>query len=209
MGAVKSPLVEVGVAARALQGQAESGDLHVVVPYPDGLLVAVVDGLGHGNEAASAAREAVSALKSCAPQPGIALLRYCHEKLRPTRGVVLSLALFNAQDETMTWLGVGNVEGMLIRADPQAQPPIESLMLRGGVVGGQLPLLSASVISLLRGDTLIFTTDGIQSSFAEALVLPGSAQKSAETILSRYAKETDDALVLVARYLGCAQGKPC
>ena len=32
-----------------------------------------------------------------------------------TRGVVLSIALFNAENNTMTWLGVGNVDGLLLR----------------------------------------------------------------------------------------------
>ena len=34
----------------------ESGDSHVVKPSPEGVLAAVIDGVGHGNEAADAAR---------------------------------------------------------------------------------------------------------------------------------------------------------
>ena len=51
----ESPLLEWGVATRALEGQSESGDMAVVVPFDHGVLAAAVDGLGHGPEAARAA----------------------------------------------------------------------------------------------------------------------------------------------------------
>src|SRR5438132_6905050 len=56
-------LIEWGVASLALPGEAESGDRHLVKPVGTGVLVAVVDGLGHGAEAASAAKAAVAALE--------------------------------------------------------------------------------------------------------------------------------------------------
>ena len=121
-----------------------------------------------------------------------------------TRGAVMTLALFDALEETMTWLGVGNVEGILMRATPNVTPSRESVLLRGGVVGYQLPVLRASVIPVTRGDTLILATDGVRTGFSTALNLSQSPQKIADQILSQYGKETDDALVLVARYLGRA-----
>ena len=70
----------------------------------------------------------------------------------------------------MTWLGVGNVEGVLIRADTRATPAAESVLLRGGVVGYQLPALQASVVPVSRGDLLILATDGIRK---EPVVVEG------------------------------------
>ncbi len=63
------PLIEWGVAAQPLEGEAESGDLHVVQRFPKGVLVAAVDGLGHGPEAAAAARSAVATLKIMRTNP--------------------------------------------------------------------------------------------------------------------------------------------
>src|ERR1051326_4408996 len=57
-----SALLDWGVAASALPGQAQSGDAHLVKAVATGVLVAVVDGLGHGAEAATAARTAVHTL---------------------------------------------------------------------------------------------------------------------------------------------------
>lgn len=193
-----------GVATLTAPGQAESGDRDVVKHLPDGVLVAAVDGLGHGEEAAEAATLAVRVLEAYAQESVLSLVRRCHESLRMTRGVVMSLASFNALDGTMTWLGVGNVEGRLFRADPRASPRYESLLLRGGVVGGQLPMLSASLVPLMPGDTLIFTTDGVRNDFSEALAPAESPQHTADHILAHYSRRTDDALVVVARWVGRA-----
>src|SRR3989442_14621880 len=116
MSTEEKPLVEWGVATQALEGEAVSGDLHVVKPFPNGILVGVVDGLGHGDEATLAAQLAVSTLESYCHESVISLVKRCHGALAKTRGVVMSLASFNTTEGTMTWLGVGNVEGLLVRA---------------------------------------------------------------------------------------------
>lgn len=193
--------IECGVAARALSGQNEIGDRHALVHFDGGATVAVIDGLGHGTEAAAAARLATEIVESNAQESVITLMRLCHEKLKPTRGVVMSIASFDPKDSTVTWLGVGNVEGVLLHRDHGGTLAQEVLPLRGGVVGDQMPALIASIVPVVRGDTLIFTTDGIRLGFAENLK-PDSAQIIADAILANYARGTDDALVLVARYAG-------
>src|SRR5438552_14842308 len=74
-------LIEWGVASLALPGEAESGDRHLVKPVGTGVLVAVVDGLGHGAEAASAAKAAVAALERHASESPVPLLERCHRAL--------------------------------------------------------------------------------------------------------------------------------
>src|SRR5438552_17360642 len=125
-------IVEWGIASQTLAGAVESGDKHVGRIFPHGALLAAMDGLGHGEEAAAAANMAVKFLQTSENESVISLLKRCHERLRSTRGVVISLAAFNAVDETMTWVGVGNVEGVLLRADPTVDPRYESLLLRSG-----------------------------------------------------------------------------
>jgi hypothetical protein len=82
------------------------------------------------------------------------------------------------------------------------------LLLRGGVVGVQLPPLSAGVIPVARGDTLILASDGIHREFDRAAALTNSPQKFADRILADHRRATDDALVLVSRYLGEPEGLP-
>jgi serine phosphatase RsbU (regulator of sigma subunit) len=192
---------ELGIASRAIPGESEIGDMCVIEHLEDGLLIAVVDGLGHGAEAASVAKAAAEIISSHAEESVISILRRCHDRLKDTRGAVMSVAEVNSRDETITWLAVGNIEGMLVRDDPRAVPPYEAIVQRSGVVGYRIPPLHASMVSLMKGDTIVMTTDGIATGFVEALRTAATAQEIADTICSRYAKENDDALVLVARYL--------
>jgi serine phosphatase RsbU (regulator of sigma subunit) len=196
----KLPILEWGMASRPMPGETASGDDYVVQPLPDGVLLAVVDGVGHGPDASAAAREAIAILQAHAHEPLIPLFELCHGGLRRTDGVVLSLAAFDVRDSTLTWLGVGNVECLLIRADVLARPARDSVLQRGGVVGYRLPPLRSAVLSVAPGDLLIFATDGIRSRFADSLDLDRAPQQIADDVLTRHARESDDALVLVARF---------
>lgn len=200
-------IIDWGIASRALPGQAISGDLHLVTPRKDGALGAVVDGLGHGIEASESARQAVAVLQECADEPIIRLVQHCHGALRATRGVVMTLVLFNSDESTVTALGIGNVEAVLLRANPAANPPRENVLLRGGVVGYQLPSLQASVFPVFPGDLVLFATDGIRPGFADRVKLSDQVQSLAEQILEQNFRGTDDALVLAIRYLGPAAAK--
>ncbi|MGH9434663.1 MAG: SpoIIE family protein phosphatase [Terriglobia bacterium] len=199
---MKTALLEYGVAVAAHPGESEVGDRRLVKTWRGGALVAVVDGLGHGAEAAEVAKLAIHTLERHASEKVITLLKQCHACLQSTRGVVMSLASFNALEGTMTWLGVGNVEGLLMRADARVSPNREALLLRGGVVGGELPALRASVHPVFYGDTLIFATDGIGQDFASKINMADTPHDIAKHIMERCSKGTDDALVLAARYLG-------
>jgi serine phosphatase RsbU (regulator of sigma subunit) len=199
---VKLPVIEYGVARLALPGQKESGDQHVVSCSQSGVLLAAVDGIGHGQEAANAAKAATSILKAGINEPVISLVGHCHEKLRSTRGVVMSLASIDIPHSLMTWLGVGNVKAVLMRADAKPENGLETLLLRGGVVGDQLPPLQATVLPISRGDTVYFVTDGVRSDFADSLTARENPQRAADRILEQFQNGNDDALVLVARLIG-------
>jgi hypothetical protein len=127
-------MVEYGVASCVLPGQAESGDHHLVHFSQHGILIAAVDGIGQGQEAANAAKMAASLLKSALDEPIISLVERCHERLRSTRGVVLSLASIDPLHGMMTWLGVGNVQGVLARNNGARGTVDDVLLLRAGVV---------------------------------------------------------------------------
>jgi serine phosphatase RsbU (regulator of sigma subunit) len=193
-------VLDWAVAAAALPGETECGDAYLVRPLPNGVLLAVVDGLGHGAEAAAVARRALSALSAADSPSVIALTRRCHASLAGTRGVVMSLAVVSGEDDTVSWLGVGNVQGALLRADRAAAPHHEVLLARNGVVGLQLPRLRASVTSIARGDLVLLATDGIEVGFLGNLRSAGSPQELADRILAKHTTGTDDALVLVGRY---------
>ncbi|PYT73081.1 MAG: stage II sporulation protein E (SpoIIE) [Acidobacteria bacterium] len=195
-------MAEYGVAKLALPGEGESGDHYLVCCNQGSILAAAIDGIGHGAEAASAAKAATAALRNGIGEPIIRLVAACHEKLRSTRGVVLSLASIDVKHGLMTWLGVGNVHGVLVRANNKKGAAQETLMLRGGVVGDHLPQLQAAVLPVGQGDLLVFATDGIRPDFPAGLSALENPQRAADRILKGFGNGSDDALVLALRITG-------
>lgn len=193
-------VIEWHVEIAACPGEAASGDQYLVREFPQGVLVGVLDGLGHGEEASRAARAAIEVLERNPQDSLISLVEQCHTALRLTRGAVLSLACLRIPESTLTWIGVGNVQGVLVRRDADRAPRQESLSARSGVVGSHLPQLRASIVPVLSGDLLILATDGIQSRFAEYLRLDDGPERIARRIMAECSRTNDDALVLVVRF---------
>ena len=192
-------LLDWGAAGAPLAGEVVSGDRAVVAPFPGGALVGLIDGLGHGHEAAEAAKVAEEVLLGAPYAPLVDLVGRAHEELRRTRGVVISVAQFDWNADLMTWLGVGNVEAMLVRCGEGRD---EAVALRGGTVGYMLPPLVPRSLPIHAGDTLVLATDGIKHGFKAEVIGARSPQQIADEILREWSSQTDDALVIVARYLG-------
>jgi phosphoserine phosphatase RsbX len=194
--------LEFGIAGSVAPGQRVSGDLDVVHYFDrgGGVLIAAIDGIGHGEEAAATARLAADTLLRHPEEQLASLLMRCHTALRGTRGVVLSIASIDLRQAAMTWLGIGNVSGIVLRGGAHDSYPREELLVRPGVLGySDLPALHASAIPLRAKDMLIFATDGINRHYSDGLPFGASAQPLAEHIIARHSQRNDDALVVVAR----------
>ena len=190
------------MAMRCRRGEATSGDLAVVSLLPEGVLVAGIDGLGHGDEAARAARTAAEVVRQSPSQDLPLLVQRCHNALKGTRGAAITLAFVSLSEGGVTWLGVGNVEGRVLSGDPSATQPKGSLPLGTGVPGHELPPVRATKLDLRTGDVIVLATDGVASAFADSLDVSGSTQAISERILSDHWKPLDDGLVVTVRYLG-------
>ncbi len=195
-------LLDWGVAARSLPDEHRSGDGHLVQPLERGALVGVVDALGHGDEAADVSHAAVTTLREFAHEPVGALLQRVHRELRGTRGAVVSLASFDWIQNEVTWAGVGNVAGVVHLAEPSTPREQVPLVNRAGIVGVELPAVRPWVVPMTPGDTIVVATDGVDAGFTDAGEVDGPPTAVAQAILDHYARRSDDALVLVARYPG-------
>jgi len=180
----------------------ESGDRYVVQPCAHGVLIAAVDGMGHGMEAAAAAKIAVATLGAHADESLIALFLRCHEELKGTRGAVITTAFINFRDQTLTWSGVGNVEAMLFHGGHRAISKPERALLRNGILGYRLPSIRAEILPVKPLDTLVIVTDGITPEFEDGLSIGSDLQAVADGILARHYRGADDALIVIAQYLG-------
>jgi len=191
--------IEVGTAAASAVGEIASGDRHVVKQSGSSALVAVVDGLGHGEAAIRAALAAVGSLESQAITGLPAMVTRLNEQLRGTRGVVISMAIIDLATGRLHWVGVGNVAGVVVRGIGPAAGRRESLVTTPGIVGSNLPALRPSSLQLDVGDTLVFATDGVDEMFENSVVPGMPVQRLAQHLLAAHGQQRDDCLVFVAR----------
>lgn len=208
-GAFASPtsrtsVIEWSFASRPAPRETVSGDLHLVHAWSEGVLIAVIDGIGHGEEATAAAKIAVSTLAEHAGQAVTTLVQHCHRALRNTRGAVMTLASLDAREQTLSVVGVGNVETILLRANPRLTPRRESVLLRGGVVGYQLPALQLAVLPIAIDDVVVFATDGVREDFGDLLKVEDALPLTVERVITQKFRGTDDGLVLACKYVGRA-----
>jgi phosphoserine phosphatase RsbX len=187
-----------GVSGAPIEGESRSGDVAVFVPTAGGALACLIDGLGHGPEAADAAEACGEVVREYAEAGAHELIAACHEALLDTRGVVMTVSWFDLERETLTWAGVGNVDARLVRSGPELREDVA--LVFGGVLGYRLPRIRPATMPLERGDLLVMITDGIEGAISAALSGGGAAQTLAERIFDQHGKGTDDALVVVVRY---------
>lgn len=183
-----------GAYNRAKRGQSISGDAWLVTPLNgSGILAAVVDGLGGGEEAARAARLAETIFRERAERPLQELIRISHEALHTTRGAVVGLLRLDPIQSNASYIGVGNI-GIYV----YSRKPIKPIS-KNGILGYRLPTLLELTYTYDPGDLFVLYSDGVSSQFAQDLHLDirQSPQALAEQIVQIYGKQSDDATVVV------------
>jgi hypothetical protein len=198
--------IEWATAGRPLPGERVSGDQAIAIGVDDdAALFGVIDGLGHGPAAATAALRAVDALKSARTGRLEVLVQRCNSVLGGTRGVAMTLARVDFGAGVLAWTGVGNVAADLVAKSATGIHVRSSARLSAGIVGYRIPeIWPAQAVSIRAGDLIVITTDGIAEDHLEHIDFAGSATVIAEQILGKHAKETDDAMVLAARHRGAS-----
>jgi negative regulator of sigma-B (phosphoserine phosphatase) len=186
--------LEVATALRPHPGSRVCGDAAMAAPNRHGALLAVVDGLGHGDGAAEAAEAAVATIRQQVDGGLDEVFQTCHVALRRTRGCVMALAAVSALRPELSWAGVGNVEAAVWAPFGRLRVRLGS---RPGIVGYGSATTRAEVIGYGAGDLLVIATDGI--ALLEALPAAARVADIAAAILEEGVRGDDDALVLVAR----------
>jgi negative regulator of sigma-B (phosphoserine phosphatase) len=192
----------IETAAMTKEGEEVSGDRACIGHSDAGVLVGVVDGLGHGADAGDAADRAGQVLEDPATGMNVTTaLERCHAALRGSRGAVIAVAALPTHATDMEWLAVGNVEGVFVRSrfGPSGR---EMIVQRPGIVGHHMPPLRSARLPMRAGDTLVFATDGVRREVAQAVSSRRRAQLegSAAELLEEFVTGNDDALLLTARY---------
>jgi negative regulator of sigma-B (phosphoserine phosphatase) len=189
---------QAGGFSRPLPGFAECGDAYLIAPCASGeLAVAVIDGLGHGAEAARAAAAAVETIRRHLELPAGEILRHCDQALRATRGAALGI-LKVAEDGRGEFCGIGNIEVQSL----YGQAP--GLFCLAGIVGHNLRTLRAMPFTMQAGDVYCLHSDGVSSRAALRDCLPGTPEAVARCIVEAWGKSHDDATAVL---LGFGAGR--
>lgn len=198
--------IEWARAGRPFPSEYTSGDRGIAVDVGgEAALFGLVDGLGHGPAAAEAAMRAIEAVNRAGSERVEALIQLCHRLLTGTRGVAMTLARMDFAAKTLTWSGVGNVTADLVAKEPTGVHIRSSARLAAGIVGYRIPeIRPAQVVPVRPGDLLVMSTDGIVQDYLGHIDFSARAVAIAEELLSKGAKETDDAMVLTARHRGAS-----
>jgi phosphoserine phosphatase RsbX len=196
--------IEWATASRPVGGEAVCGDQSVAVDVFGGAaLFGVIDGLGHGAAAETAATSAVGVINRAAAQPLNMLIGLCHRQLATTRGAAMTLARIEFGAQTLQWMGVGNVVANLLARRPSGVETRTSARLAGGIVGYQMPDMSPPErVPIRPGHLLVIASDGIAEDHLDSIDFTASAEAITARILRDHGRDTDDALVLVARHRG-------
>lgn len=192
-------MIRWAVAQKPMYPGDPSGDFHLVAPFPGGVLVAVLDGRGHGPDAEKAARAAAAILAESPGDPLPDLFRRCHDRtVRKTRGAAISAAAIEDSGR-MTWAAVGDVTGVLARL----RGGRERLAVQGGFVGMEIPAeIRTSALMLEAGDVLAFASDGVEEKIAESVDSAGEVdpQQAADRLLAKHRTKMDDSIVWIGRW---------
>jgi len=186
-----------GAVSLPKSGEPVCGDGWTVLQGRGSIVLFVVDGLGHGPEAAAAAHTAVEIVERNARLDAVSLMQAVHDALRPTRGAAAAVAMLQPQSELCTFCGVGNI-AVSIRANGSAR----NMVSHNGILGHQVRKLQEFSYPFPRGALCIAHSDGIATHW-DLAAYPGLAARHPSMVASAlcrdHARGHDDLTVVALR----------
>jgi serine phosphatase RsbU (regulator of sigma subunit) len=173
-----------------------SGDAVVVQPIEHGLLVAIVDVLGHGPEANEVAQVIEAWLGRYGSANVAGMIQNLHQHLKGTRGAAAGLCAIDAGLSRLEYVGVGNtvmrrLGGLETR-----------LVSHDGVLGQNMRTPRPQSLQLEPGDLVLLYTDGVSDRFTLTeypSALQHSPKEVVENVVKRFGKGHDDAACIAVR----------
>lgn len=159
--APKSVQFEHCTLTRPHPGETANGDGCLVKQTNGQLLIAIADGVGHGEHAEEASQRALSVVEAHSDEPFADLFPRIHRLLKRTRGAVVTLLRLDSVHRTLEHAGVGNV---VMRTYPREN---SGLMTRPGTLGfGKFKQPRVTTTTWPVGTTVLIHTDGITGGWS-------------------------------------------
>jgi len=185
----------VGAVCLPIAGETECGDAWVVEQRDATVLVAVVDGLGHGHEAAVASTQALRVVGERADASPADIVQAAHGPLRATRGAAIAVAKIDRRSSEVQFAGIGNIAGSIL-----GPTSTHSMASHSGIVGHQMRTVRQFAYTWPPRGYMVLHSDGLSARWrADAYPgLIGHDPAIVAAVLHRdFARTRDDATVLV------------
>lgn len=195
LGTEESRRMSFSVIARPHPGEEVSGDAHFIRQTPACAFFAVTDALGHGREAFETSRQALAVLEDVCEEPLPGIVDLCHRELKGTRGAAMALCRIDFAEGLLHHLSIGNVETRVYGTREPVRP-----LCFNGTVGMSMENHHVRTYPWNDGATIVIFSDGVSGHFdLPPETLGASPQTIARYIFDRFARNYDDATVLVGR----------
>jgi anti-sigma regulatory factor (Ser/Thr protein kinase) len=191
--------LELGTVNIPVAGEEVCGDAWAIEEVDGQILVLVVDGLGHGLQAAEAARGAIEVFGERASIAPADVVQAAHASLRSTRGAALAVARIDPERGEVRFAGIGNISGSI---HGPADARSLSMVSHNGIVGHSIRKIQEFSYPWVPGSLLVMHSDGLSTQWqfsryaALASKHPGLV---AGTLYRDFKRIRDDVTVLVVR----------
>jgi anti-sigma regulatory factor (Ser/Thr protein kinase) len=189
--------LEVGAVCLPKTGEEVPGDGWLLEASGDYRAIMVVDGLGHGPNAARAARAALEAFAARPAATPAALMEICHGALAATRGAAGAAARVELAKRRGTFAGVGNIACRVEMTGERRQ-----LVSHSGTLGHVMRRVQEFEFDFPAGALLILHSDGLTTRWS-GQDYPGLLAKHAGLIAGVLYRDhnrgTDDVTVVVLK----------
>jgi anti-sigma regulatory factor (Ser/Thr protein kinase) len=190
----KDGIIQTSVFSRPKPGFKSNGDGYFIKRYEDSALVAVVDGIGHGDKASEASKAALKVIEDKYRDDLEKIVLTVHKKLHGTRGCVLGMVRMD-KDGKIEYLGVGNIRTQIYTTDMYKR-----LVSFDGLLGSNIRTLRTDRLTLSTPCMIVLHSDGVASfNFDDKRIVYRPAMEIAKEAFENNKKSSDDATLLIAR----------
>ena len=171
-----------------------NGDAYLVDEHDGHTLMALIDGLGHGEEASVVAKMSREFIATKPSEDLNQTILDLHTHLRKTRGVVAELLRIDSRGRKLRFCGVGNTDVRIV-----SEPPMHPASM-DGILGVNLRKITAFEYPYRSLRAVVMHSDGISGRFdlSDYPSIYEHPQIAADAIMNKWSKEYDDATVAIA-----------
>jgi anti-sigma regulatory factor (Ser/Thr protein kinase)/serine/threonine protein phosphatase PrpC len=191
----KNTDMKFGILSRPFKGEKSNGDNVFLKEFDKKIMIAVIDGLGHGFGAEEASQKTVECLDKNYFRDLDYIINQIKADIRKTRGVVMSIALIDHRKKLLNYVGIGNVTTRIYKSPEDIRPVNNNGMIRATV-----PRFRISQYPWSNENIIVMTTDGV-SEKNDPDKYPDLINKHpmviAGVLFRDYARYTDDATIVV------------